>query len=80
MQAKVIFHPAAQVPKLRVVLPNEFEITGSLQRPLGASLHTSPFRNFIQMKQATLYRQGKRIRQDTTFHICTHAILYIVEE
>jgi hypothetical protein len=72
MQAKVIPHPAAQTPNLRVVLPNDFEITGSLQ--------TSPFKNFIQMKQATLYHRGKRIRQDSSFHICTHAILYIVEE
>ncbi|NJL97560.1 MAG: hypothetical protein HC924_01350 [Synechococcaceae cyanobacterium SM2_3_2] len=80
MQAKVIPHPATQVPKLRVVLPNEFEITGSLQRPLGASLHTSPFRPFIQVKQATLYHRGKRIRQEANLHICTHAILYIVEE
>jgi hypothetical protein len=76
MQATIIPHPATQKlerpPAYRIVLPNDFEITGSIQ--------TSPFKNFIQMKQATLYRQGKRLRQDTTFHICTHAILYIVEE
>ena len=69
MQA-AIPHPASV--KLRIVLPNEFEITGSL--------HTSPFRPFIQMKQATLYHRGKRIRQEANLHICTHAILYIVEE
>ena len=72
MQAKVIPYPAAQVPKFRVVLPSEFEITGSL--------HTSPYPQFIRVQQGTLYHRGKRIRQEANLHICTHAILYIVEE
>ena len=69
MQA-AIPHPVTL--KLRIVLPNEFEITGSL--------HTSPYPQFIRVQQGTLYHRGKRIRQETNLHICTHAILYIVEE
>lgn len=71
MQAKanIIPHPAT---KMRVVLPNDFEIIGSIQ--------TSPFPDYIQVRQGTLYRQGKRIRHESNLHISTHAILYIVEE